>query len=64
MENEQQKALAVGDRVRRRQFPHTQGNVWSIERGMVIVKWDDREENAYVRDDRDLEKITPPRTKR
>ena len=53
----------VGDRVQRRGFPHIRGKVWSIERGVVIVKWDDREENAYVRNSVDIEivKISPPR---
>lgn len=55
MRNDQQ--LAVGDRVQRRQFPHVRGTVWSIERGMIIVKWDDRDENAYVRDPQRLQKI-------
>ena len=58
--------LAVGDRVRYRRFKHTEGTVWSIEpdkitgRGMVtIVKWDDAEENGYIRDPQELEKIIP-----
>lgn len=53
----------VGDRVRRRGFPHIRGKVWSIERGLIIVKWDDEEENAYVRNSADIEiaKISPRR---
>jgi hypothetical protein len=63
MENEQQ--FAVGDRVQLRRFKRTQGTVWSIEpdkitrRGMVtIVKWNDPDENAYIRDTSELEKVT------
>ena len=56
------KPLAVGDRVRRRRFPHIQGYVWDADRpGMLIIKWDDPDENAYVRNPRDLERITPDR---
>jgi len=53
--------LKIGDRVRLRQFPKVQGVIWSVpsaEENMVIVKWEDPEENAYVRDpSRRLEKI-------
>ena len=55
--------MKVGDRVRLRQFPQTQGVIWdisSIEENMVIVKWEDPEENAYVHDPlRWLEKLPP-----
>jgi hypothetical protein len=57
--------LAIGDRVRRRDAPHIQGYVWDTWDtgwpGMVIIKWDDPDENAYVRDASVLQKITPPR---
>jgi hypothetical protein len=39
--------LPIGDRVQLR-------TVWSIERGMIIVAWDDQDENAYIRDRRQL----------
>jgi hypothetical protein len=58
------KPLAVGDRVRRRRFPHVQGYVWDTGwPDMVIIKWDDPEENAYIRNPADLEKITPRRAR-
>jgi hypothetical protein len=58
--------LAVGDRVQLRRFPYLQGTMWSIEsakvrRGMVwIIKWDDPDENAYIYEPGELEKVTPP----
>jgi hypothetical protein len=56
--------LAVGDRVRRRQFPDVEGEVWSLNGlypGWIMIKWDDPDENAEVADPaRDLEKITLP----
>jgi len=54
--------LRVGDRVRLRQFPHVQGYVWDRwpEENMVIVAWEDDEQDVYVRDPRRwLEKIAP-----
>src|SRR5262245_30249548 len=55
------ETLKIGDRVRRRQFPHIKGTVWDMP-GLypdwVNVKWDDPEEQAQV-PGRDLEKITP-----
>jgi hypothetical protein len=57
--------LAIGDRVRRRRFPHIQGTVFSLRGlypGWISVRWDDPEEIADVRDpDRDLQRITAPR---
>jgi hypothetical protein len=54
--------LAIGDRVRRRRFPHVEGYVWDTGwNDFVIIKWDDHEENAYVRNAGELEKITPRR---
>jgi hypothetical protein len=51
--------LAIGDRVQRHNQPHMRGKVWDIHGdGLVIVKWDDPDENAYVLP-RDIEKITP-----
>lgn len=55
--------VQVGDRVRLRQFPHVEGTVWDKwpEEDMVIVSWNDPEEDVYVRDPRLwLEKIVPP----
>jgi hypothetical protein len=52
--------IAVGDRVRLRQFPDTQGVVWDVvpRENMVIVEWDDPDEDVYVREPRRwLEKI-------
>jgi hypothetical protein len=51
--------IAIGDTVRLRDHPLVRGTVWSIERGMIIVAWDDQDENVYVRDPRRLEKIIP-----
>ena len=51
--------LKVGVRVQRRQFPQIRGKVWSIERGVIIVKWDDSDENAYIREAADLQRISP-----
>jgi hypothetical protein len=61
-DNEQ---FAVGDRVRQRRFPwHSLGTVWSVERDMVIVKWDEPDENGHIRDPRVLEKVSRPRRAR
>jgi hypothetical protein len=53
--------FAIGDRVRQRYSPGLEGEVWSIERGVIIVKWSDLDENAYIRDPSQLEKVTPRR---
>ena len=48
--------------MRHRNQPWVHGTVWDTAwREFVIIKWDDREENAYVRDPSVLEKITPRR---
>jgi hypothetical protein len=60
MQANDNEPLAEGDRVRYRRFPHIQGEVWSIERGMILMKWDDPEEIAEVRDPKLLEKIIRP----
>ena len=54
------KPLSIGDRVQLRRYPHIQGYVWDTGwPDMVIIKWDDPEENAYIRNpDRDLQKVT------
>lgn len=54
--------LQIGDRVRLRQSPHVQGYVWDRwpEENMVIVAWENDEEDVYVREPRRwLEKIAP-----
>ena len=43
----------VGDEVRRRGSA-VRGTVWSVTPGMVVVRWDDPDENAYVRNPRQL----------
>jgi hypothetical protein len=59
-----EKALVVGDRVRLRRFPRVKGKVWDTGwRDYVIVKWNDREENAYVRE-QDLQRLIPRRKAR
>jgi hypothetical protein len=55
--------LKIGDRVQLRQFPDVQGYIWDIvpREKMVIVQWDDPEEDVYVRNVQHyLQKITPP----
>jgi hypothetical protein len=52
--------IAEGDTVQRRGHPSLRRSVWSIEDDMIIVEWEDPDENAYIRDPRQLEKITPP----
>ena len=54
------KPLSIGDRVQLRRYLHIQGYVWDTGwPDMVIIKWDDPEENAYIRNpDRDLQKVT------
>jgi hypothetical protein len=51
--------IAEGDTVQRRGHPSLRRSVWSIEDDMIIVEWEDPDENAYIRDPRQLEKITP-----
>jgi hypothetical protein len=58
--------LARGDRVQLREFPHIQGYVWDTgwmaKQNMVIVQWDDPEEDVYVTDpQRHLQKIPHPK---
>ena len=50
--------VALGDRVRLRGQPWTQGTVWEITPDMIQVMWDDPDEVAQIRDARLLEKIT------
>jgi hypothetical protein len=52
------KPLQIGDRVQLRQFPHSKGRVWDLVRGVVVVKWDDKDENAYIRGQHKLQKIS------
>ena len=51
--------IAVGDVVQRRGQPFMRGVVWSVERGMIIVQWDDPDENCHIRNPPKLEKVTP-----
>ena len=50
--------LNVGDCVHLRQYPRVQGRVWDLVRGVIVVKWDDKDENAYIRDPSKLQKIS------
>jgi len=52
--------IAVGDRIRLRQFPDTVGVVWDImsKENTVVVEWNDPDEDVYVHEPRRwLEKI-------